>query len=80
VANEVPQQNTTRITFTYPLINNAHAVMFLVVGASKAPALKRVLHGPRQVSVLPSQGVAPTSGTLEWYVDSAAASELSSTF
>lgn len=80
VANEVPQQNTTRITFTFPLINSAHAVMFLVVGRGKAPALKRVLHGPHKVSELPSQGVAPTSGTLDWYVDSAAASELSSNF
>lgn len=76
-ANEVPQLNTRRMTFTYPLLNAARCVRFLVAGAGKAAALKRVLQGPRDPRRWPAQGVHPTPGRLEWFVDEAAATELS---
>lgn len=78
VANPVPQLNTTRITFTYPLINAADTVIFLVSGTSKAAALQRVLLGAWQPEDLPAQGVAPFTGKLMWMVDAAAAAPLSS--
>jgi 6-phosphogluconolactonase len=77
VANEVPQHATTRITMTYPLINNARQVMFLVAGASKAQALASVLRGPPNLAEFPSQGISPSGGQLDWFLDSAAASQLS---
>jgi len=76
VANWVPRLNTMRITFTYPLINAARTVAFLVSGAGKAEVLRRVLFEFHHPDVLPSQGVSPTSGDLRWLVDADAASKL----
>src|SRR5438094_8195501 len=48
MANFVPKFNTWRLTFTFPLINAARHILFLV-GASKNPALiERVLQGDSQ--------------------------------
>lgn len=68
-----------RVTFTATLINAAKEVLFLAAGADKAETLKRVLEGPRQTEELPSQLVAPGSGTLIWLLDQAIARELKST-
>jgi 6-phosphogluconolactonase len=65
-----------RITFTATLINAAHEVLFLAAGGDKAEMLRRVLEGPRQPEDLPSQLVAPGSGTLIWMLDQAIAREL----
>ena len=70
VANVVPQLDTTRLTVTYPLLNAARRVLFLVSGAEKADVLRTVLDGPRDVETYPSQGVSPTNGTLTWLVQS----------
>ncbi len=78
VANSVSKLNTDRITFTYPLINTADSVMFLVSGANKAEVLKRVLMGDVQPDVLPSQGIAPVTGKLFWMCDVAAAAQVAS--
>ncbi len=72
VANPVPQLQTTRLTFTYPLINEARRVLFLVSGAGKAATLREVLTGPYDPQRLPSQGVHPHDGQLIWLVDQAA--------
>ena len=76
VANQVPQLDTWRMTMTYPLINAARNVIFLVKGSNKASRLNEVMHGPSQPSQLPSQRICPTDGQLIWIVDSAAAAEL----
>jgi len=76
VAEYVAEVKMWRLTMTPPLLNAAAHVMFLVVGADKAPMLKRVLEGPRDVDALPAQVVAPTEGVLTWMVDSAAAAAL----
>lgn len=76
VANRVPQHDTIRITMTYPLINRARRVFFLVSGARKAKVLASVLFGPRDPQRLPSQRIAPAEGELVWFVDEAAAAEL----
>lgn len=66
-----------RVTFTLPLINAARAVMFLVGGAKKAPAVQDVLEESPPVTKRPSAGVHPTNGTLTWLLDEDAASRLS---
>ena len=66
VANEVPQLNTTRITFTVPLINAARRVLFLVSGADKAEMLEQVISGP--TGQFPSQRIHLTAGNLIWLV------------
>lgn len=69
VANEVPKLSTTRITLTYPVINHARVVAFLVSGESKAQALRQVLRGELDVNTYPAQGIAPKDGQLLWMVD-----------
>lgn len=57
-----------RLTLTYPTINAAALVVFLVSGASKAPALRATADG-----TTPAAGVQPLDGRLIWLLDSAAA-------
>jgi 6-phosphogluconolactonase len=74
VANEVPKLATTRLTLTYPIINHARHVVFLVAGAAKAAIVRRVLID-RDAS-LPAAHVLPTHGTLTWLVDREAMPEM----
>ena len=76
VANPVPQMNTTRLTFTYPLINAARNVAFLIAGADKADMFAKVVDGTKDLHELPSSGIDPKNGRLLWFADSAAASRL----
>jgi 6-phosphogluconolactonase len=65
VANFVPKLDAWRLTFTYPLINQARHVCFLA-NANKNPALlERVLAGDQQY---PSARVAPANGELTWFL------------
>lgn len=77
-ANHVPQLDTWRITMTYPVINNARVVMFLIAGEEKADALYEVLKGEPNPQVYPAQAVKPADGELHWYVDRAAAKRIKS--
>jgi 6-phosphogluconolactonase len=71
VANDVPQLATRRLTATYPLLDAAREILFLVSGADKAEALARVRAPVGDVAVAPARGVAAKSVT--WLVDTAAA-------
>jgi len=75
VANWVEKFNTHRITFTFPVLNHAHEVMFLASGADKAEMLHQVLEG-KSDPPLPSQRVQPVDGKLLWLLDEAAAAKL----
>ncbi|MEO8509614.1 MAG: 6-phosphogluconolactonase [Chloroflexota bacterium] len=67
VANWAPGPKAWRMTFTYPLINAAREVLFLVTGADKADALAAIRRG----ADLPAAQVkAPQT---DWVIDSAAA-------
>ena len=68
--NFVPKLDTWRMSFTYPLINAAHCVMFLIQGADKADRLAQVMRGDAE---LPAARVQPNHGELLWMVDEAAA-------
>jgi len=68
VANFVPKFDSWRITFTYPLINQARHVCFLA-NANKNPALlEEILDGDQQY---PSARVAPVNGDLTWILGEA---------
>jgi 6-phosphogluconolactonase len=75
-ANHVTQMNTWRITLTWPVINAARSVFFLIAGPDKAEVLNQVLTGPRDVERLPSQLIRPSSGILTLILDKAAAALL----
>jgi 6-phosphogluconolactonase len=76
VANHVPQMDTWRITLTWPVINHASSVFFLIAGQDKAKVLSEVLTGPRDPERLPSQLIWPSSGILTLILDKAAAALL----
>jgi len=76
VANHVPQKDTWRITLTWPVINHAREVVFLIEGAEKAEVLHEVVFGPRDPDRLPSQLIRPESGTLVFLLDEAAAARI----
>jgi 6-phosphogluconolactonase len=77
VANWVEKMKTSRITFTLPVLNAARCIAFLVSGTDKATALSEVLEGSAPGEKYPSKLVRPSDGKLIWFVDRAAASELS---
>jgi 6-phosphogluconolactonase len=70
--NYVAKLNAWRVTFTYPLINAARVVAFLVEGQEKAQRVAQVLGGHED---LPAEGVRPEDGRLLWLLDRAAASQ-----
>jgi 6-phosphogluconolactonase len=65
-----------RLTFTFPLINQARQVIFLVSGASKQTALAEIFAQTGDVSAYPSRGIKP-QGDLFWLLDAAAGDGLS---
>lgn len=72
-ANYVAKLDTWRLTYTYPLINAARQILFMVSGESKAEVVKKVIED--RDPALPASGVQPEN--LAWYLDQAAASRLS---
>jgi 6-phosphogluconolactonase len=76
VVNHVPKFAADRITLTFPVLNAAREVLFLVAGADKAEPLVEVLEGPADSRRLPSQRVRPTAGLLIWFVDRQASARL----
>ena len=76
VASWVPSMETTRITFTLPLINNAKNVFFLVKGKSKAMMVKEVLQPTGTGPASPASLVRPINGELYWFMDRLASANL----
>jgi 6-phosphogluconolactonase len=67
VHNVIRAMQTVRLTFTYPVINHAKNIWFLVTGAKKTAAFKEVQKGPNPNS--PASLVQPVDGSMRWYVD-----------
>jgi 6-phosphogluconolactonase len=72
----VDEVNMYRITFTAPLINAAHNVVFLVYGRGKAEAVHHILEDATNVDAYPAQLIKPLEGKLYWFLDEAAASRI----
>jgi len=73
VPNHVTKLSTWRMTLTYPVINAAREIIFLVDGADKADVLRRVLYPESPEDRFPAQGIAPREGQLRWYLTESAA-------
>ena len=65
VANFVPKLNAWRLTFTFPLINQARHVCFLVGTAKNASLIERVIEGDPQ---FPASRVNPSAGDVTWII------------
>jgi len=63
VANFVSKLNAWRLTFTFPLINHARNVCFLVNASKQAKLIDRIISGDPQ---FPASRVNPTCGKLTW--------------
>lgn len=70
VGNWVPQQDTWRMTLTFPVLVAGRDVIFVVTGADKADPIRRIRTGD---SGLPAERVS--GERVEWIVDLAAAGE-----
>jgi 6-phosphogluconolactonase len=74
VANHVPQQDSWRITLTYPVLNAARLTLVLANGDNKAEAIRRIFD-PSEQNKPPAASVRP-EGQIIWLLDEAAASKL----
>jgi 6-phosphogluconolactonase len=65
-----------RVTVTYPVLNAARAVLFIVGGEKKAVPVRDVLENDPDYHDRPAAGVRPTDGSLTWMLDETAAALL----
>lgn len=73
VTSHKPPPAPARITLTYPVLNNARNVLFLVAGADKSTALQRVFSDQGSVEDVPARGIVPNHGAVLFFADRAAA-------
>jgi 6-phosphogluconolactonase len=76
IAPWVDKLRSHRVTLTFPVINRAGCVIFLVSGKGKAEILKTVLEGEFRPDQFPAQAVRPATGSLLWFLDRPAAGSL----
>ena len=76
IAVYLEESSTYRITMTAALINEAHAIAFLVYGATKANVVYEVLEGKKDPESYPAQLIIPEEGTIHWFLDEDAAQNL----
>lgn len=71
--NWIEKLGMWRLTLTYPVLNAAARIIFLVAGAEKAKIVRRILRSPQGTPLYPAQRVKPSNGTVTWFLDEAAA-------
>jgi len=76
VTGSYEQRATSRVTLTPPVFNSARNIFFLVSGEGKADVLANVLEGNKSAVRYPARRIKPHNGCVTWFVDSAAASKL----
>ena len=75
-ANYVEKLSMWRVTLTWPVINRAREVFFLIGGADKAGVVSEVFTGANDPERLPSQLIWPANGILGVVLDAGAAARL----
>lgn len=71
-----PTSGQNRITLTGPVINNAREVVFLVTGEGKKERIAEIFNRTGNWEKYPASSITPTPGSIYWFIDQAAASEL----
>jgi 6-phosphogluconolactonase len=72
VPNSIDYMPHERVTFTFPVLNAARVIAFMIAGRDKAENLARALNGDPAV---PAGRIHPTDGEVRWYLDRAAAGQ-----
>ena len=62
-----------RMTLTFPILNRARQVLFLVAGEKKAEVIRAILDGAPTVDEYPAAGIRPVDGKFTWLLDEDAA-------
>ena len=70
---DAPKPPPIRISMTLPVINHARHVIFVAAGSSKATIVATLLQSDVGGTQLPARRVNPMDGTLQWFMDQAAA-------
>ncbi|AFZ45178.1 6-phosphogluconolactonase [Halothece sp. PCC 7418] len=68
--------DSKRLSFTAPFLNQGRAVIFLVAGANKRPALKEIFSPQGDAMAYPARLIQP-QGELWWLLDQEAGAEFS---
>jgi 6-phosphogluconolactonase len=71
--NYVDKLRMHRLTLTYPVLNAAAELVFLVAGADKAETVRKVLEMGQDGLQFPAQGIRPVDGVVRWFLDAEAA-------
>ena len=71
------QQQMYRITLMPVIVNRASHIAFMINGDKKAEVLKQVIEGEYNPTHFPAQIIKPINGELYWFLDEAAAKDLS---
>jgi 6-phosphogluconolactonase len=75
-AEWIESRESYRISMTPPVLNRAACVAFLISGGEKAGIVREVIEGTFHPDRLPAQLIQPGKGRLFWFLDHAAASQL----
>ncbi len=67
--------HVSRLTMTFPVLNHAKRIIFMVSGKNKADIVKTIFEFPK--AQLPAQRIQSQNGTLTWLLDNESASMLS---
>ena len=73
----VKQKSTWRVSITFPVINHARHILFLVAGADKQSVMEKILSGSQNSPQFPVEMLKPL-GQVEMYLDSEAAGRIGS--
>jgi 6-phosphogluconolactonase len=68
-----PQSGQMRITLTFPALNNAADISFLVSGVAKSQIIRDILAGHNKHHDYPAARIMPVHGIVSWYLDKKAA-------
>ncbi len=72
-----PLSGQNRITITGNVLNNANQIFFLVTGENKALRVSEIMNDSEAAKLLPAYYISPKNGVLIWFLDEAAAAQIS---
>lgn len=77
IATKKTADATTRLSLTLPVLNNAKHILLAATGSEKAHLIKTIFEPTLPTKKLPIEMIQPKRGTVTWFIDQAAAQELS---